>query len=64
MSNVKLDQAGKKVLLMGNEAMARGAIEAGVDLVAAYPGTPSSEVVGTLSAMAGGFDYYVEWSVN
>jgi indolepyruvate ferredoxin oxidoreductase alpha subunit len=64
MSNVKLDQAGKKVLLMGNEAMARGAIEAGVELVAAYTGTPSSEVVGTLSAMAGGFDYYVEWSVN
>ncbi|MBU7025158.1 MAG: hypothetical protein HXS40_13435 [Theionarchaea archaeon] len=34
-----------KELLMGNEAIARGAVEAGVKVVAAYPGTPSSSIV-------------------
>jgi len=53
-----------KTLLMGNEAIARGAIEAGLHLAAAYPGTPSSEIIGTLAAWAGDFSYYVEWSVN
>jgi indolepyruvate ferredoxin oxidoreductase alpha subunit len=51
-------------LLMGNEAIARAAIEAGLNLAAAYPGTPSSEIIGTLAEWSGSFDYYVEWSVN
>ncbi len=51
-------------LLMGNEAIARGAVEAGLNLATAYPGTPSSEIIGTLAEMAGDFHYYVEWSVN
>jgi indolepyruvate ferredoxin oxidoreductase alpha subunit len=51
-------------LLMGNEAIARGAVEAGLNLATAYPGTPSSEIIGTLAEMAGEFQYYVEWSVN
>ncbi|TCL62016.1 indolepyruvate ferredoxin oxidoreductase alpha subunit [Hydrogenispora ethanolica] len=54
---------GKK-LLMGNEAIARGAVEAGLNLATAYPGTPSSEIIGTLAEWSGDFDYYVEWSVN
>lgn len=49
---------------MGNEAIARGAIEAGLNLATAYPGTPSSEIVGTLAKWSGYFNYYVEWSVN
>jgi len=53
-----------KVLLMGNEAIARGAIEAGVEMVAAYPGTPSTEVAEILAEIASDFNYYVEWSVN
>jgi indolepyruvate ferredoxin oxidoreductase alpha subunit len=53
-----------KKLLMGNEAIARGAVEAGLNLATAYPGTPSSEIIGTLAEMAGDFQYYVEWSVN
>lgn len=53
-----------KKLLMGNEAIARGAVEAGLNLAAAYPGTPSSEIIGTLAERAGEFQYYVEWSVN
>jgi indolepyruvate ferredoxin oxidoreductase alpha subunit len=32
----------ERVLLMGNEAIARGALEAGVSVAAGYPGTPSS----------------------
>ena len=40
--------------LMGNEAIARGAIEAGVDFVAGYPGTPSSEIIETLARFVTG----------
>lgn len=54
----------RKKLLMGNEAIARGAIEAGLNFAAAYPGTPSSEILGSLAAWSGEYDYYVEWSVN
>jgi indolepyruvate ferredoxin oxidoreductase alpha subunit len=49
---------------MGNEAIARGALEAGVGFAAAYPGTPSSEVIGTLAEVAKDGDIYAEWSVN
>jgi indolepyruvate ferredoxin oxidoreductase alpha subunit len=52
------------LLLLGNEAIARGAIEAGVDVVAAYPGTPSSEIVETLAEVSRELGFYVEWSVN
>jgi len=61
---VALNRINEKVLLMGNEAIARGAIEAGVEMVAAYPGTPSSEVGETLAEIAKKFSYYVEWSIN
>lgn len=54
----------KKKLLMGNEAIARGAVEAGVKVAAAYPGTPSSEVFSTLARFAKEYGYYAEWSVN
>jgi len=64
LSIVSLNKANKKVLLMGNDAIARGALEAGVEMVAAYPGTPSSEVAETLAEIASDFNYYVEWSVN
>ena len=49
--------------LMGNEAIALGAIRAGVDLVAGYPGTPSSEILETVAKHNDG-SIYVEWSVN
>ena len=49
--------------LMGNEAIALGAIAAGVNLVAGYPGTPSTEVLETVAKRNPG-DIYVEWSVN
>lgn len=52
-----------KEFLMGNEAIALGALAAGVNLVCGYPGTPSSEVLETVAKRKCG-DTYVEWSVN
>lgn len=48
---------------MGNEAIALGAIRAGVDLAAGYPGTPSSEILETI-AREKPDGVYVEWSTN
>ncbi len=50
--------------MMGNEAIARGALEAGVKVVAAYPGTPSSEIPQALGDVAEEMGLYVEWSTN
>lgn len=49
------------VLLSGNEAVARGAWEAGVLVAAAYPGTPSTEILENLAAMEG---VSAEWAPN
>lgn len=51
----------KKVVLSGNEAIARGAYESGVKVAAAYPGTPSTEILENLSKYEG---LHVEWSPN
>jgi len=48
-------------LLSGNEALARGAWEAGVVVAAGYPGTPSTEILESLALMPG---IYAEWSPN
>ncbi|HAM16598.1 MAG TPA: indolepyruvate oxidoreductase [Eggerthellaceae bacterium] len=56
-----------KKLLMGNEAIAHAALEAGVAVVAGYPGTPSSEIVETvarLHAQGSAHGVHVEWSTN
>lgn len=53
----------KQELLMGNQAIALGAIHAGVGVVTGYPGTPSSEILETVAKRNEG-DIYVEWSVN
>ena len=49
--------------LMGNAAIARGAIAAGLNLAAGYPGTPSTEVLETAAKENDG-SLYIEWSVN
>ena len=49
--------------LLGNEAIAHACLEAGVDFVCGYPGTPSSEVIDTLRAQPER-SFYLEWSVN
>jgi len=61
---VSSDAPGEQLFVLGNEAIARGAIEAGVQVAAAYPGTPSSEITETLAGVARELDMYVEWSVN
>lgn len=50
-------------LLMGNEAIAMGALRAGVGVVAGYPGTPSTEVLETVAKRNPGH-VKVQWSVN
>lgn len=52
-----------KEFLMGNEAIALGAVAAGVNLVSGYPGTPSTEVLETVAKRRTD-NIYVEWSVN
>ena len=54
----------KKEFLLGNQAIALGAIEAGVKVAAAYPGTPSTEIIETIAKLAKMFNIHVEWSVN
>ncbi|MFN7182063.1 MAG: indolepyruvate ferredoxin oxidoreductase subunit alpha [Planctomycetota bacterium] len=49
-------------LLSGNEAIARGAFEAGVRVATAYPGTPSTEILETIIKEYK--DIYAEWSIN
>lgn len=51
-------------LVMGNEAIALGAIQAGVNVAAGYPGTPSTEIIETIAKNNGDRARYVEWSVN
>ncbi|NTW07125.1 MAG: indolepyruvate ferredoxin oxidoreductase subunit alpha, partial [Syntrophaceae bacterium] len=50
-----------KELMSGNEAIARGLYEAGVRFAAAYPGTPSTEIIEAFSKYEG---VYAEWSPN
>ena len=49
--------------LMGNAAIAMGAVAAGLNVVSGYPGTPSTEVLETTARHNDG-SIYVEWSVN
>ncbi len=57
---------GEKMLLLGNEAIVRGAIEAGAAVAAAYPGTPSSEIANNLFfiSLQGDWPLYFEFSTN
>ncbi|MBW2193917.1 MAG: indolepyruvate ferredoxin oxidoreductase subunit alpha, partial [Deltaproteobacteria bacterium] len=54
----------QKMLLLGNEAIARGAIEAGVAVATTYPGTPSSEISTNLFQVSLESDLYFEFSTN
>ncbi len=64
MSNIATLKPGSTALLMGNEAVARGVLEAGVGVASGYPGSPSSEVIPALAEAASKIDIYVEWSTN
>lgn len=64
--NINIDRKGKihgrKKIMLGNAAIARGCYEAGVKVSAAYPGTPSTEISENMVQYKG--DIYSEWSPN
>ncbi|MBU2647700.1 4Fe-4S binding protein [bacterium] len=64
MNLIAKQEKDGRYLLMGNEAIARGALEAGVAVAAGYPGTPSSEIIENLARVTTERDLYVEWSTN
>jgi len=59
-----LEKEGKKVILLGNEAVVRGALESGVTFVSTYPGTPASEIGDTFFQISKNFGIYFEYSTN
>jgi indolepyruvate ferredoxin oxidoreductase alpha subunit len=61
---IALDKPGSFILLNGDEAVARGAVEASVKLAASYPGTPSTEILEAIAEVAKDFGIHAEWSVN
>ena len=62
MANVIAEGTVVRSLAIGNEAIARGR-SAGIDVMAAYPGTPSSETLRPLLTSEE-LGFYVEWSTN
>jgi len=64
MHKLLTDNPGQKMLLLGNEAIARGAVEAGVAFASTYPGTPSSEISLNLFQISKESDLYFEYSTN
>ena len=63
-AKIAVDKPGTFLLLNGDEAVARGAVEAGVKVATAYPGTPSTEILETIAEVAKTFGIYAEWSIN
>ncbi len=59
-----LDAPGRVVLMQGNEAIARGAVESGIHFAASYPGSPSSQILGMLGKVARERDFYAQWATN
>ena len=65
MNSVLLtDEADTVALLLGNEAIVRGALEAGVGFATGYPGTPSSEITDTFAALHREAGVHFEYAVN
>ena len=55
---------GKIVLMQGNEAIVRGAVESGIHFAASYPGSPSSQILGMLGKIAKERNFYAQWATN
>ena len=64
MHKLLAENPGQKMLLLGNEAIARGAIEAGVAVASTYPGTPSSEISLQFFQVSQESNLYFEYSTN
>ncbi len=63
-AKIALNKPGGFLLLNGDEAVARGALEAGIKVAASYPGTPATEILEALAEVAKEFGLYAEWSTN
>ena len=63
-SKISVNKPDSYALLNGDEAVARGAVEANIKVAAAYPGTPSTEILETLAEAAKDLGIYAEWSIN
>lgn len=59
-----LTTPGKRLFITGDEAVARAALEAGVDVATGYPGNPSTKTITALLPLAKTYHVVVEWSVN
>jgi indolepyruvate ferredoxin oxidoreductase, alpha subunit len=59
-----LTTPGKRLFITGDEAVARAALEAGVNVVTGYPGNPSTKTITALLPLASTYGMTVEWSVN
>jgi len=64
MHKLLTESPGLKMLLLGNEAIARGGVEAGVAVATTYPGTPSSEISTNFFQISRESDLYFEYSTN
>jgi len=64
MHKLLIDSPDKEMFLLGNEAIARGAIEAGIGVASCYPGTPSSEIPDTFFTLYRAAGFYFEYSTN
>jgi len=64
LKDILSDKVGKKAILLGNEAIVRGALESGTQFASTYPGTPASEIGDTFSAIAKQAGIYFEYSTN
>ncbi|MGD9216962.1 MAG: indolepyruvate ferredoxin oxidoreductase subunit alpha [Desulfobacteraceae bacterium] len=64
MSELLINEPGRKALLLGNEGLVRGALEAGLAFASSYPGTPSSEVPNNLFALKEKAGLYMEFATN
>ncbi len=63
-SKIAADKPGSFALLNGDEAVARGAVEAAVKVATSYPGRPSTEILEARAEVSKDFGIYAEWSTN
>jgi indolepyruvate ferredoxin oxidoreductase alpha subunit len=64
MKGILSNEGQNKILVLGNEAIVRGALESGIDVVTTYPGTPSSEIGDVFFKIADELGIYFEYSTN
>jgi len=64
MEEILLNKPGEKIILLGNEAIVRGALESGVNFVSTYPGTPASEIGNIFWKIWEKAGVYFEFSTN